>query len=274
MDTDEVIIWVCVGVAILLSLLFFFFAITTGGIKAFAIYVLFPVFIISFLVGITMLVNLIIKLNDKIDNNALGLNKKIDTNNFMIKDSIDNVDDYLQNVDYTMIVEDRNVPIIVEEIDQLGNAFRYNPKFYVPSLEIPIVTRSEEGLKDIDLLTEDNIKAVVVEINTDIIAINKTSIILEKNIEAEINEDTVYLDSNSIAETLSINQTIEDDSNSIFGTIDDLLSINTEPLEYYELLDESYEKESTITDSYILQDLHESNPLNLEFLYSYNLFEE
>jgi len=242
MDTDEIIIWVALGVAILLALLFFFFAITTGGIKAFAIYILFPLFIISFLVGMTMLVNLIIKLNDKIENNALGLNKKIDTNNFLIKETIDNVDNYLQNVDYTVIVEDRNVPITVDEVDQLGAPFRYKPIIYEPSLEIPgIISKesdslNENNIKRVDIITneEENLKSIQIENKEDIKSIN----------------ETLIEDSDSIIETLSINETLIEDS------------------DFYNF----YETEDIILPNNIIETEFETTVLHSEFVDNYNIF--
>lgn len=250
----------------------------------FAIYVLFPIFIISFLVGMALLVQLIIKLNDKLDGNTNGLNKKIDKNNFMIKDVIANADNFLQNIDYTVIVEDRNIPIDPNNPEDYGVPFRYKPQLYEPSLEIPGVTGPED-LKNIntsfEVLSENNVKSVIInEENTNIvIPIIETS--LKENIEVSSKEEEID-DSNSIAETLSINETIIELSNdSILGSVDDLLSLNNEPLEYYELMNEiineddfEEDKLSIFTTTYNLENLYEIKPLHEEFLNSYDLFEE
>lgn len=285
MDTDEVILWVCLGVAILLAMLFLVFAVTTGGVKAFALYVLFPLFIISFLVGMVLLVQLIIKLNDKLDGNTNGLNKKIDTNNFMIKDTIANVDDFLQNVDYTVIIEDRNIPIDPNNPEDYGTPYRYKPQLYEPSLEIPGVT-GPEGLKSIEpsngVLSENNVKSVIIsqENNTDLIT-PIVEISSKENVEEVFSKEEID-DSNSIAESLSVNETVNElSNNSILGSVDDLLSLNNEPLEYYELMNEIINEDEVIDDNtsvftytYNIEDLYEINPLHEEFLNVYDLFDE
>lgn len=285
MDTDEIVLWVCLGVAGLLMIFFLIFAVTTGGIKAFMFYILFPLFIISFLVGMVLLVQLIIKLNDKLDGNTNGLNKKIDTNNFMIKDTISNVDNYLQNVDYTVIIEDRNVIIDPNNPEDYGVPYRYKPQVYEPSLEIPGVT-GPEGLKSIEtsneVLSENNVKSVIIsqENNTDLITPN-VEISSKENVEEVLIKEEID-DSNSIAESLSINETVNElSNNSIFGSIDDLLSLNNEPLEYYELMDEIMNEDEVIDDntsvfttSYNLENLYEIKPLHEEFLNVYDFFNE
>jgi hypothetical protein len=298
MDTDEIIIWVCLAIAVLLLLLFFFFAMNTGGVKEFAIYILFPLFVISFLIGMALLIDLIVKLNDKIDNNSFGLNKKIDTNNFMIKDSISNVDDYLQNVDYTVIINDRNIPVDIDDPDSYPTEIRYHPKTYEPSLEIPGVT-GPEGIKDLseEIITENNVKSVILnEVSNPMISIENNTkeqnidikdetsnpilsvenIIEEKNIDLIEDNNSVQ---ESLPESLSINETLIDD-NSISGTIDDLMSI-PEPFEYYEIMEEnedepevSADNESVFTSSYNIDNLYEINMLHEEFKNSYNLFED
>ncbi len=300
MDTDEIILWVCLGVAGLLMLIFLIFAVTSGGIKAFLFYILFPLFVISFLVGMVLLVQLIIKLNDKLDGNTNGLNKKIDTNNFMIKDTIANVDDYLQNVDYTVIIEDRNVIIDPNNPEDYGTPYRYKPQLYEPSLEIPGVT-GPEGLKSIrpsnEVLSENNVKSVIIsqENNTDLITpivemsskenvevFSKEEIDDSNSITESLSVNETIDDSNSIAESLSVNETIDElSNNSILGSIDDLLSLFNEPLEYYEVMKEIvYEDKieddntSVFTTSYNLENLYEIKPLHEEFLNFYDFFNE
>lgn len=285
MDTDEIVLWVCLGVAGLLMIFFLIFAVTTGGIKAFMFYILFPLFIISFLVGMVLLVQLIIKLNDKLDGNTNGLNKKIDTNNFMIKDAISNVDDYLQNVDYTVIINDRNIPVDLEDPDSYPTEIRYKSQVYEPSLEIPGVT-GPEGLKSIEtsneVLSENNVKSVIIsqENNTDLIT-PIVEISSKENVEEILIKEEID-DSNSIAESLSVNETVNElSNNSIFGSIDDLLSLNNESLEYYELMDEIMNEDEVIDDntsvfttSYNLENLYEIKPLHEEFLNVYDFFNE
>lgn len=299
MDTDEIVLWVCLGVAVLLAMLFLVFAVSTGGIKVFALYILFPLFVISFLVGMVLLVQLIIKLNDKLDNNLNGLNKKVDTNNFMIKDSVDNIDNYLQNVDYTVIVEDRNVPITydVDEVDALGNAFRYQSKIYQPSLEIPNVKEVEIGedldnLKNAHILSEENVKSII---DTDLGLSGSEAIIVENgesvmiqtlpikqelllentiiDIEETINEDSLSINE-LLYESLSIDESINEDVDSLCES----LSVNETVIEDLEL---DFDIFSTIEDdnlsvssNFCIDNLFETKPLHEEFLFFYDLFEE
>ena len=242
MDTDEIILWVCLGVSVLLVMLFLVFAITTGGVKAFALYILFPLFIISFLVGMVLLVQLIIKLNDKLDDSTSGLNKKIDTNNFMIKDSIVNVDDFLQNVDYTVIIEDRNIQIDPDNPEDYGTPFRYKPKVYEPSLVIPGVTGPDE-YKNIEILTNENIKTIPIE-NFEVVVDNE---------ELDIFEDNF-----SLPDSLSIDETI----------IEEDLDIFENNFSIYE------DDNETIFSEFYISNIFEIKPLHEEFLNSYNIFEE
>jgi hypothetical protein len=272
METDEIVLLVSLGIAGLLTIVFLFLAINTGGIKAFALYVLLPLFIISFLVGMVLLVQLIIKLNDKLDNSTSGLNKKIDTNNYMIKDSIVNVDDYLQNVDYTVIINDRNVPIDFNDPDAYPTEIRYQPKTYEPSLEIPGVT-GPEGIKDViseiehenknvKLLSEENVKSISIEkieqAMIQVLPIKLETLTIEESFERESLpeslsiDETIIEDLDSLPESLSVNETIIDDFEIEFSTIeDDNISIGS---------------------NFYIENLFEIKPLHEEFLYSYDLF--
>ena len=155
MDTNKVVIWICIGLIILLTLIFFFYFVRrTDGIVNFIIYILFPIFVISFLLGMALILQLIVKLNEKLDNNLKnfdGINKKIDVNNVAIKESIDNIDGFLKIVDDTLILQ---------EVDSHGHTsdYRYNPKTFDPITEIP-----EDTNKDLEELNE-NQKDIAIEI--------------------------------------------------------------------------------------------------------------
>ena len=308
MDADEVVLWVCLGVSVLLGMLFLVFTVTTGGVKAFALYVLFPIFIICFLVGMVLLVQLIIKLNDKLDGNTNGLNKKIDTNNFMIKDSIDNMDNYLQNVDYTVVVADRNIIYgTEEELNELSNDYRYIPKLYQPSLEIPNgkeveISEDLDNLKNSHILSEENVKSII---DSDLGPSGSESIIVEKDesvmiqtlpikqellventiivtgetldknsllIEETINEDSLSINE-LLYESLSIDESINDDVDSLCES----LSVNETVIEDLELdfdIFSSIEDDNlSISSNFCIDNMFEIKPLHEEFLFVYDLFE-
>jgi hypothetical protein len=274
MDADEVVLWVCLGASVLLGMLFLVFTVTTGGVKAFALYILFPIFIICFLVGMVLLVQLIIKLNDKLDGNTNGLNKKIDTNNFLIKDSVDNIDNYLQNVDYTVIVEDRNVPITVDEVDALGAPFRYQPKIYQPSLEIPNVKEVEinedlDNLKSTQILSGKNVKSIVVENDEPIMIQNlpiKQELLVENTIivtEETINEDSLSI--NELYESLSVDESIDEDVESLYEShsvnesiIEDSMMTQDLPIEQLFIENKIVVTEVSLEDSLSINELYES----------------
>jgi hypothetical protein len=309
MDTDEIVLWVCLGLAVLLIMIFLVFAVSTGGIKMFVLYILFPLFVISFLVGMVLLVQLIIKLNDKLDGNTNGLNKKIDTNNFMIKDSIDNMDNYLQNVDYTVVVEDRNIIAVTEEeLDKLGNDYRYIPKIYQPSLEIPSVKEVEisedlDNLKNTHILSEENVKSII---DSDLGLSGSEAIIVEKDepvmiqtlpikqellVENTIIDTEETLDKNSHDNSLLIEETINEDSlsinellyeslsidESINEDVDSLcesLSVNETVIEDLELDFDIFEDDNlSIFSNFCIDNMFEIKPLHEEFLFVYDLFE-
>jgi len=155
MDTNKVVIWICIGLLILITLIFFFYFVRrTDGVVNFIIYILFPIFVISFLLGMALILQLIVKLNEKLDNNLKnfdGINKKIDINNVAIKGSLDNIDHFLNVIDDSLLLQ---------EVDSNGNVseYRYNSKTFDPIEEIPEDTNKE--VKDIN----ENQKDVAIEI--------------------------------------------------------------------------------------------------------------
>jgi hypothetical protein len=245
-----------------------------------------------------LLVQLIIKLNDKLDGNTNGLNKKIDTNNFLIKDSIDNVDNYLQNVDYTVIVEDRNVPITVDEVDELGAPFRYQPKIYQPSLEIPNIKEVEisedlDNLKNAHILSEENVKSIIVEKDESAmiqtlpikqeLLVENIIIVTEETLEVSLEDESLLIEETINEDSLSINEllyeslSIDESINEDVDSLCESLSVNETIIEDLEL---DFDIFSTIEDdnlsissNFCIDNLFETKPLHEEFLFVYDLFE-
>jgi hypothetical protein len=203
----------------------------------------------------------------------------------MIKDSIANVDDYLQNVDYTVIINDRNVPIDFNDPDAYATEIRYQPKTYEPSLEIPGVTGPKdiesEEFKNIEILSEENVKSIDVEnieqAMIQVLPIKLETLTIEESFETDslpetlsVNETIIEdLDSFSINETLSVDETIIEDLDSLPET----LSINETLIEDHNVDFSTIEDDNvSIGSNFCIENLFEIKPLHEEFLYSYDLF--